>query len=283
MQFKFGTYAAAILMALLVAAFAASTRAAETTKLAPPGAKFDLERALEGRGQDADKLWKEVKSAWLLFGPFTGTDPKAAELHLQKYMLDTTPKVLNLHQEKLRNLDWHPGFSEVFDRARAWRKNLNTMTMDQVFEVRNSLHRLAKITAETRFSEQYTYLALSLKHLLMNLKHMPTLFEFAVTKIGRDNEIDRNDGYAWIQFLANEGDYAPAQIYGAQIYLKNSRGRSKTVQRKARMEAYYLLRRAERSDPTVTAKRQEVEKRLTLAQIREVDSWLRKYPPIHPR
>lgn len=255
-----------------------TARAAETTKLAPPGAPFDIDRGLRHAPQDAEKSWQTVWSAHILFGPSMGSNPRKAELHLQGYMIRTTTEIIAQHAEWLHDLDWNPRFSDVFKRARAWRRDLNAMTMDQVYEVRNSLHRLAKMTQEKSLRHSYDYLASGLDHLLFNLNHMPTLFEFAVEKISRDDEIDKEDGYAWIQFLANEGNYAPAQVYGAQLFLRISEGKTSTSAKKMQTIAYFWLRRAVKSDPSVRRLLRKARSLLTPAQIEQVETWLRDDP-----
>ena len=269
---------AAILVAVVLAAAPGPAKAAETTKLAPPGAPFDIDRALGVDAQDAEKSWREVRYAWVILGPTRLRRPRRAENHLQSLMLNTTSDVIARHQTRLDALDWHPKFKALFALARAWRAELNAMSMDEVYEVRNSLHRLAKVTEEKEQKSHYTYLAKDLNHLLMALHHMPTMFEFAIEKLNRGTEIDKEDGYAWIKFLAEHGDYAPAQIYGAQLYMKLSEGKTSAIADRARMGAYFWLRKAVRSDPTIRGLVKKARRLLTPAQIEKVESWLKKYP-----
>ncbi len=269
---------AAILVAAVLAAVPVPANAAETTKLAPPGAPFDIDRALGDDAHDVEKSWSDVRSAWVILGVTIPRRPLRAENHLQYLMLNTTSDVIARHQKRLDALDWHPKFKALFAKARAWRQELNAMSMDEVYEVQNSLHRLAKITEEKNQKNHYTYLARQLNYRLTSLHHMPTMFEFAIEKLSRNDEIDTEDGYAWIRFLADYGDYAPAQIYGAQLHLKRSEGKTSASADRARMAAYYWLRKAVRSDPTIHGLIKRARRLLTPAQIQEVEVWLKKYP-----
>ena len=269
---------AAILLAVVLAAAPGPATAAETTKLAPPGAPFDIDRALGVDAHDVEMSWSDVESAWVILGVTIPRRPLRAENHFQYLMLNTTSDVIARHQKRLDALDWHPKFKALFAKARAWRQELNAMSMDEVYEVRNSLHRLAKITEEKNQKNHYTYLARQLNYRLTSLHHMPTMFEFALEKLNRNNELDTEDALAWIKFLADHGDYAPAQIYGAQLYMKLSEGKTSAIADRARMGAYFWLRKAVRSDPTIRGLVKKARRLLTPAQIEKVESWLKKYP-----
>jgi len=269
---------AALLLAVFLATMPGPAIAVETTKLAPLGAPFDIDRALGIDAHDAEKSWKDVKSAWIILGPTMARRPRRAEHHLQYLMLNTTSDVIAHHQKRLDALDWHPKFKALFTKARAWREELNAMSMDEVYEVRNSLHRLAKISEDQEKKNQYTYLARQLNYRLTSLHHMPTMFEFAIEKLSRNNELDTEDGYAWIRFLADYGDYAPAQIYGAQLYLNQSEGKTSASADRARMDAYFWLRRAVRSDPSIHGPVKKARRLLTSTQIQKVEAWLANAP-----
>ncbi|MEE9290409.1 MAG: hypothetical protein V3U99_05285, partial [Alphaproteobacteria bacterium] len=60
---------AALLVAAVLAAAPVMARAAETTKLAPPGAPFDIDRALGVDAHDAERSWSDVRYAWVILSP----------------------------------------------------------------------------------------------------------------------------------------------------------------------------------------------------------------------
>ncbi len=91
-------------------------------------------------------------------------------------------------------------------------------------------------------------------------------------------ELDTEDALAWIKFLADHGDYAPAQIYGAQIHLKQSESKTRVRASRSRMAAYYWLRMAVKSDPSIRELMKKVRRLLTPAQIEKVESRLAKSP-----